>query len=466
VRDLLVVEDKASLRTMLRVTLERAGYAVDEAADGAEAVRVLETRRYLAVLCDLKLPGADGFQVLRAAREADPTVPVIMMTAFGTIEDAVRAMKDGAFDFLAKPVDTDHLLLLVERALGQRRLLLENLVLRREFEDRLGLPEIVGESAAIRATCADLQKVAATEATVLLLGESGTGKELFARALHHLGPRSGGPFVALNCAAIPEALLENELFGHEKGAYTGADRSRIGKIEMAGGGTLFLDEIGEMPVAMQGKLLRVLQERCYERIGGNATLEADVRVVAASNRDLESAIAAGDFRQDLYFRLSVFPLTIPPLRHRAEDIPLLAGRFLERFARDMNRPVRRLSDGALARLGAYPWPGNVRELQNCIERAVILCDGDTVAVEHLQLRPDAVAPEPTLSDLIAQGGTLPELGARATAAVERLRIRDVLRETGGNRSRAAAILGISTRTLFSRLRDLGLEEEAGAAGPA
>ncbi len=464
--DLLIVEDKSSLRTVLRKTLEAAGYSVEEAPDGDQALSLLARRRYLVVLCDLKLPGTDGFGVLQAALEADPAVPVILMTAYATIEDAVRAMKDGAYDFLAKPVDTDHLLLLVERSLAQRRLFLENLVLREEFAERIGLPRILGDSAAIREASLQLQKVAGTEATVLLLGESGTGKELFARAIHHLSPRSDGPFVALNCAAIPENLLENELFGHEKGAYTGADRLRLGKLEMAAGGTLFLDEIGEMPHGMQGKILRVLQERSFERVGGNLTQEADVRVVAATNRDLESEAAAGTFRQDLYFRLSVFPLTVPPLRHRRQDISLLARYYLERFAREMHRPVRDFEPEALERLSAYSWPGNVRELQNCIERAVILCDGERLGLAHLELRGGggAAASVLTIEEIAAQGGSLADVAARAAGAAERLRILAALEESGGNRAKAAETLQVSTRTLSSRLKELDLEADGEKLG--
>jgi DNA-binding NtrC family response regulator len=465
VHDLLVVEDKASLRAMLRKTLVGAGYRVDEAATGSDAVARLAQRRYLAVLCDLKLPGADGFEVLRAALDADPSVPVVLMTAYGTIEDAVRAMKAGAFDFLPKPVDTDHLLILVERALAQRRLRLENLLLKETFAERLGLPEIIGESAAIREAGQKLQKVAGTEATVLLLGESGTGKELFARALHELSPRRSAPFVPLNCAAIPEALLENELFGHERGAYTGADQARIGKLELAAGGTVFLDEIGELPLAMQGKLLRVLQERCFERVGGNATLDADVRVVAASNRDLEATSLRGEFRRDLYFRLSVFPLTVPPLRERREDIPLLATRFLERVGRDLHRGPLTLNAEAMAALRRYPWPGNVRELRNGIERAAILCETGTIGPEHLQLAP-VEDDDPSLRALVSQGGSLAEVAARAAAAAERLRIRDALRAAGGDRARAAEALQISARTLAARLRDLQLEAaDTGVGSP-
>ncbi len=465
--DLLIVEDKSSLRTVLRKTLEAADYTVEEAADGEQALSLLARRRYLAVLCDLKLPGADGFGVLQAALEADPAVPVILMTAYGTIEDAVRAMKEGAYDFLAKPVDTDHLLLLVERSLAQRRLFVENLVLREQYAERVGLPRILGDSPAIREASEQLQKVAGTDATVLLLGESGTGKELFARAIHQLSPRSGGPFVALNCAAIPENLLENELFGHEKGAYTGADRQRLGKLEMASGGTLFLDEIGEMPPGMQGKILRVLQERTFERVGGNVTLEAEVRLVAATNRDLEDATGRGEFREDLYFRLSVFPLTVPPLRHRRDDIPLLARYFLERYAREIHRPVRELHPDSLARLQDYAWPGNVRELQNCIERAVILCDGELLQPEHLHLRKRAASGALTVEEIASQGGSLAGVAARAAGEAERFRIRHALREAGGNKARAAKLLEVSTRTLSSRLKELGLEDaEVGEGTPA
>ena len=465
--DLLIVEDKSSLRTVLRKTLEAADYTVEEAADGEQALSLLSRRRYLAVLCDLKLPGADGFGVLQAALEADPAVPVILMTAYGTIEDAVRAMKEGAYDFLAKPVDTDHLLLLVERSLAQRRLFVENLVLREQYAERVGLPRILGDSPAIREASEQLQKVAGTDATVLLLGESGTGKELFARAIHQLSPRSGGPFVALNCAAIPENLLENELFGHEKGAYTGADRQRLGKLEMASGGTLFLDEIGEMPPGMQGKILRVLQERTFERVGGNVTLEAEVRLVAATNRDLEGAIGRGEFREDLYFRLSVFPLTVPPLRHRRDDIPLLARYFLERYAREIHRRVKDLHPDSLVRLQDYAWPGNVRELQNCIERAVILCDGDLLQPEHLHLRRRTAGEALTVEEIASQGGSLASVASRAAGEAERIRIRHALREAGGNKARAAKLLEVSTRTLSSRLKELGLEDErVGEGAPA
>src|ERR1700691_1207892 len=287
---LLLVEDKAELRAMLRKALERSGYAVDEAADGTSAVAKLRARRYLLVLSDLKLPGCSGLDVLRESKQADPTIPVILVTAFGSIEEAVTAMKEGAFDFIQKPVDLDHLNLLVQRAARQQEMLRENILLREEYAARYGFPRIVGEDASIRAVSQQIQRVAATDSTVLLLGESGTGKELFARAVHHLSPRRDLPFVALNCAAIPEGLVENELFGHERGAYTGAGARKIGKMDLAHHGTLFLDEIGDLPLAIQSMLLRVLEEKRFERVGGTQEIEVNVRILTATNKDLHAAI--------------------------------------------------------------------------------------------------------------------------------------------------------------------------------
>ena len=341
------------------------------------------------VLSDLRLPEGDGFGVLRAAKELDPELPVIVMTAFGSIQDAVAAMKEGALDFLAKPVDPDHLLLMVERALAQRRLATENMILKEELAQRRGAPQIVGEDPQLKQVSLALHRAAATDTTVLLEGESGTGKELFARALHALSPRADGPFVAINCAAIPETLLETELFGHEKGAFTGASARKPGKFELAHRGTLFLDEIGDLPLTLQAKILRALEEKRFERVGGTLPLQVDVRVVAATNRNLKAAVAARQYREDLYFRLSVFPITIPPLRERAERHPD-AGALLHRPLLPRSEQDSRwcLSPSAEQELLAYPWPGNVRELQNCIERAVILTEGDTI---------HAAPPEPVVS---------------------------------------------------------------------
>src|SRR5207248_1482431 len=315
------------------------------------------------------------------------TIPVILLTAFGSVEEAVTAMKEGAFDFLQKPVDLDHLKLLTKRAAHQQELLRENLLLREEFAARYGFPRIIGDHAAIREISQQIQKIAATDSTVLLLGESGTGKELFARAIHHLSTRRELPFVALNCAAIPEGLVENELFGHERGAFTGAGARKIGKMDLAHRGTLFLDEIGELPLAIQAKLLRVLEERTFERVGGTQSIDVDVRIVVATNRDLHKAVADKSFREDLYFRISTVPLTIPPLRDRGNDVLLLAEHFLEKFSREFGKPGARLSDDAKQRILDYRWPGNVRELQNAIERAVILSDGPLISADTLQLQP-------------------------------------------------------------------------------
>ncbi|MBZ5695028.1 MAG: sigma-54 dependent transcriptional regulator [Acidobacteriia bacterium] len=457
----LLVEDKAELRAMLRKALERAGYTVEEAPDGNAAIDKVRGRRYLFVLSDLKLPGHSGLDVLREARRVEPTLPVIIMTAYGSVEEAVTAMKEGAFDFIQKPVDLDHLKLLLERATRQQELLRENLLLREEYAERYGFPRIVGEHPAMKEASQMTQRVAATDSTVLLLGESGTGKELFARAIHHLSPRAAQPFVALNCAAIPEGLVENELFGHERGAYTGAGARKIGKLELAHRGTLFLDEIGELPLAIQSKLLRVLEERRFERVGGTQEIEANVRIVTATNKDLRAAVADKTFREDLYFRIAAVPITIPPLRDRGDDVLLLAEHFLERFKREFRKPALSLSEDARARLRTYPWPGNVRELQNTIERAAILVNGSEIGTEALQLP----APKPNRDDMpdgmleeqFLWEGPLEEVSQRAVTHVERFKIQNALRESKWNKTRAAEKLGVSYKTLLTKIRTLGLE---------
>jgi DNA-binding NtrC family response regulator len=457
----LLVEDKAELRAMLRKALERSGYAVDEAPDGNAAVDKVRSRRYMVVLTDLKLPGCSGLDVLREVRRADPTIPVILVTAYGSVEEAVTAMKEGAFDFIQKPVDLDHLKLLVERAARQQELLRENLLLREEYTARYGFPRLVGEHASMQQASQMVQRVAVTDSTALLLGESGTGKELFARAIHHLSPRQSQPFVALNCAAIPEGLVENELFGHERGAYTGAGSRKIGKLELAHRGTFFLDEIGDLPPAIQSKLLRVLEERCFERVGGTQSIEVDVRIIAATNKDLHAAIADKSFREDLYFRIAALPITIPPLRERGDDVILLAEHFLERYRREFRKPLLELTEDARAQLRTYPWPGNVRELQNTIERASILATGHAIDSTTLQLpapRPTAgQVPPGMVSEDFLWEGPLEEVSQRAVANVERFKIQNALRETKWNKTRAAEKLGVSYKTLLNKIRSLGLE---------
>jgi len=460
---ILLVEDKDSLRAMLRHALEAQGHTVVEARDQREAEAALQGGRPGVVLSDLRLPEGDGFGVLRAAKELDPEMPVIVMTAFGSIQDAVAAMKEGALDFLAKPVDPDYLLLMVERALSQRRLTTENLILKEELARRRGAPQIVGDDPKLKQVSVALHRAAATDTTVLLEGESGTGKELFARTLHALSPRADGPFVAINCAAIPETLLETELFGHEKGAFTGASARKPGKFELAHHGTLFLDEIGDLPLPLQAKILRALEEKRFERVGGTVPLQVDVRVVAATNRNLKAAVAARQYREDLYFRLSVFPITIPPLRERLDDITTLARYFIDRFCHDLNKKALILSPAAEQELCAYGWPGNVRELQNCIERAAILTEGETIHPRHLNLSfRDAAPPAADDEDRspwskIDLSGSLAEVTRRTLAEVERRKIELALKEGSGNRGRAAELLQVSYKTFLVKLKDYGLD---------
>jgi DNA-binding NtrC family response regulator len=457
----LLVEDKDSLRAMLRHALEAQGHAVLEARDEAEAVQQLHDARPAVVLTDLKLPNGDGFGVLRAAKELDPELQVVVMTAYGSIQDAVTAMREGAMDFLAKPVDPDHLLLMVERAISQRRMLADYILLKEEAAERRGAPRIIGDDPKLRHVLQQLHRAAATDATVLLEGESGTGKELFARGLHALSPRADGPFVAINCAAIPDTLLETELFGHEKGAFTGAVARKPGRFEMAHRGTLFLDEIGDLPIALQAKILRALEEKRFERVGGTQSLLVDVRVVAATNRNLKQRVAEREFREDLYFRLSVFPIQIPPLRERTQDVVILARHFVDRFCRDLNKKTLALTPAAFDELQAYSWPGNVRELQNCIERAVILCDADAIHPRHLNLsfrQPASAQPPASPWEQIDLSGTMNEALRRVTTEVERRKIDQALRDTAGNKQRAAEVLQISYKTLLQKLKEYGIAD--------
>jgi len=457
----LLVEDKDSLRAMLRLALEGQGHDVLEARDEAEARQLLAQTRPAVVLTDLKLPSGDGFGVMRAAKDIDPDLQVIVMTAYASIQDAVTAMKEGAMDFLAKPVDPDHLLLLVERAIAQRRILTENLLLKDELAERRGAPRIIGEHPLLKRVSQQLHRAAATDATVLLEGESGTGKELFARALHALSERADGPFVAINCAAIPETLLETELFGHEKGAFTGATSRKPGRFEIAHRGTLLLDEIGDLPLPLQAKILRALEEKQFERVGGTQTLRVDVRVVAATHRNLKQRVAERQFRDDLFFRLSVFPIQIPPLRERGGDIGVLARHFVDKFGRELNKPQLKLSPAAVEALCSYPWPGNVRELQNCIERAAILSEGDTIQLRNLNLTvPIAVQQDAASSvwDQLDLSGSLPEVLRRVTAEIERRKIQQALRDANADKARAADLLDINYKVLLHKVREYRLGE--------
>jgi len=455
VSDILLVEDKDSLRRVLRLTLENAGYSVTEAIDARAALNEIATSRHRLVLTDLRMPNGSGLDVLRSARAADADVPVIVMTAFGSIDEAVQAMKDGAHDFLQKPVDSNHLLLLVERALEQARLRTENILLREEWSRRYGFPRILGESETLKRAVGETQRVAQTEATVLLLGESGTGKELFARAVHHLSARRDNPFVAINCAAIPETLIENELFGHERGAFTGASERRQGKFELASGGTVFLDEIGELPLGVQGKLLRAIEEKVVDRIGGRAPVAVDVRVVAATNKDLKAAVENGEFRGDLFFRLAVFPIEVPPLRDRGDDIVLLAQHFASEIGRELRSREAQLSPEAIDALKQHHWPGNVRELENAIERACILSDTMMLQPADLGLGP-SLAREAESLEQIDLSGTLSDVAHRALRVVERKKILQALQANLGNKSKTAEDLGVSYKTLLNKIKEYAL----------
>ncbi|HSP05604.1 MAG TPA: sigma-54 dependent transcriptional regulator [Acidobacteriota bacterium] len=452
---ILLVEDRDSLREMFRKALEENGFAVEEARDGIEAVHKIKHERFLLILSDLRIPHLEGLEVLRVAKEADPDNVVILMTAYGSIEIAVDAMKNGAYDFLPKPVDIHHLLLLVRRVQLAQQLRYENILLKEEFSRKLGFPKIIGEAQVFRDVILAVQKAAPTDATVLITGESGTGKELFARAIHQLSPRKDAPFVAVNCAAIPEQLLENELFGHERGAFTGANARKLGKFEMAAGGSVFLDEIGEMTPPLQAKLLRVLQEKEFDRVGGTSPVQVDLRIIAATNRSLEQLVAAREFREDLFFRLSVFPIHIPPLRQRKKDIPLLAERFVEESSRELRRGKVRLSEAAIQKLTDYSWPGNVRELQNCLERAVILCDGPVITDREILTHQAPFAG--SIGDYLNLDGPLTDVRKRAADEAERLSVLRAWQDAGRNVEKAAESLGITSKTLAIKLKDLKAE---------
>lgn len=451
---ILIVEDRESMADMLKETLKVEGYRTIIAKDGPEGIKRLKEDRVDLVLTDLKLPKKGGIDILKAAKEENQLMPVIVMTAYGSVETAVLAMKEGAVDFITKPFDTDHLLMLVKRALETQRLMTENMLLKEEFSAHLGLPRIIGKSEKIVEVAQKIQKVAPSKTTVLILGASGTGKELFARAIHYLSPRREYPFVPINCAAIPRELLESELFGHERGSFTGADFKKVGKFELADKGTIFLDEIGEMDAALQAKLLRVLEGGELERVGGLKTIKIDVRIIAASNKDLEKAVSEKTFREDLFYRLNVFPVKIPLLRERTEDIPLLVDFFLNKYCTELKTPLKSISGDALEMLINYPWKGNVRELENTIERAIILCDGKMITPEHISLSPLPL--EASMKGL-PMDGTLEDTAKEALRIAETRRIIKALKETKGNKSRAAEVLQVSYKTLLTKIKEYNIE---------
>ncbi|MFZ5812841.1 MAG: sigma-54-dependent transcriptional regulator [Thermodesulfobacteriota bacterium] len=448
---ILVVDDDPGHLSMLTTVLSGWGYRVEGASGGAAALQALRERPRDLVITDVRMAGMDGIEVLRAVKDYNPAVPVLIMTAYSSVETAVEALKAGAYDYLIKPLDLDVLRLAMDRALDHLRLQTENRALKERLGREFESSEIIGQSPPMRELLDMAAMVAPTEATVLVVGESGTGKELVARAIHANSPRKNGPLVTVNCAALPETLLESELFGHEKGAFTGADRRREGRFMAADKGTIFLDEIGEMSPTTQAKLLRVIQEREIERVGGDRPIGVDVRIVAATNRDLKREVEEGRFREDLYYRLNVLVLSVPPLRDRRGDIPLLARHFLEKFARKNRKDIKEFSHGALEALVRYDWPGNVRELENAVERGVILAAGGYLTEREL---PPGVAtilaaqPSPAAG----QGTAVPDLAGQPLEDIEQRAILATLKETGGNKSEAARLLGITRATLHKKLK--------------
>lgn len=454
---ILVVDDEKQIRRILSVLLAEHGHEVREAESGTQALALQDEFQPNIVLLDLSLPGIDGLETLQKLLERDRRIDCIMMTAYGTIRSAVRAMRLGAFDYLSKPFDNDELLLTIDRALHMRRLDAELEDLRSELEARYGFNEIVGISPQMREVFRIMAKVAAVDATVLIAGESGTGKELVARAIHRRSRRAEGPFLAVNCSAIPNELIETEFFGHEKGAFTDARERRAGKFELASGGTIFLDEVGDLSLEAQAKLLRVLQEHEVTRVGGGSATHVDARVIAATNRDLERAVRRNEFREDLFWRVNVVTIKLPPLRERREDLPLLIDHLLDRFQRELKLAVKSISPEARSLLLQYEWPGNIRELENTLCRAIILCDGDVLMPADLPPRIRGELPDDSFSSSSDLDRLkLAEAVGQATERLEKMLIVSRLAQHRGNRTATAESLGISRKTLFNKMRDYNL----------
>jgi DNA-binding NtrC family response regulator len=447
---ILVVDDDQALRQSLREVLEAEGHEVTTAADGEHGLMRLKEQAFDLVLSDLSMPGMDGMELLKYVGREQPGCPCIIITGFGTINNAVTAMRYGAYDYFTKPVDPTELRLVVARALEHRRLKQENLQLKKQLHRRYGFANMVGNSEPIVRVFELIRKVADSGSNVLILGESGTGKELIAHAIHYNSPSREGPLIPVNCAAIPEELLESELFGHERGAFTHAVRTRIGRFEQANGGTIFLDEISEMSPGLQVKILRVLQDHSFERIGGVKTIRVDIRVIAATNRNLEEMVSQNKFREDLFYRLNVIPIRVPPLRERISDVPLLVQHFLEIFSRTKKKPLKRLSPEAQKLLQQYPWPGNVRELENLMERLVILSEGETIQVADLPEKFQRLNLPPSET-----AGDFPERGIHfndAVQAFERNLILKALRQSNWVKSQAAQLLQLNRTTLLEKMK--------------
>jgi DNA-binding NtrC family response regulator len=450
---ILVVDDEARLAEVLAAALFAHGLDAITAESAEAALGLLGTERVDLIISDLRMPGLSGRDLLHQVRQSRPDIPVIIMTAYASVRDAVDLVKEGAFDYIAKPFEIDDVYTTIERALRMQAVVHENQRLRDEISGKYRFDQLIGQSASFQAVLRQITDVCASRATVLMQGESGTGKELVARAIHFNSPRSNKPFVAVNCAAIPEGLLESELFGHAKGAFTGATAARDGRFTVADGGTLFLDEVGDMPLALQAKVLRVLQEQAFEPVGSNKTIKVDVRIVAATHKDLKEMATSGAFRDDLFYRLNVFPMSLPALRDRTEDIPLLAAHFLKQYADEMGKKLTGFTPAAETAMAAYAWPGNIRELQNCVERAVIVARAFAIDV-------------PDLPRYVFEGVTKetssPRIPSDLDGELERLEtefILEALRKTAGVQVKAAALLGISERSLWHRVKKLGIKIE-------
>jgi two-component system response regulator PilR (NtrC family) len=456
VEKILIVDDERSMREVLSIMLKRAGYAVSVAADGEEAVAQIGKEIFDLVITDLKMPKVGGLEVLKAVKESSPETVVLVITAFASTESAVEAMKRGAYDYLTKPFQVDEVQLIIRNALEKRRLTTENILLKREMASQSSFAQLIGQSEAMQKVFEMVRRVADSRSNVLICGESGTGKELVARAIHYNSARSRMPFVSVNCSALPEPLLESELFGHMKGSFTGAVANKAGLFEVANGGTIFLDEIGETTPATQVKLLRVIQEREFRRVGGIKSVQVDVRIVAATNKDLEKAVAEGSFREDLYYRLDVIPIQLPPLRLRTGDIPLLAQHFLERFSKASGRPVPTLSQEAMHALLEHEWRGNVRELENLIERVVAFASGSVISDEEIRgwlHRPPTAPPSAMPTDLPPEGLDLEELINR----IEKELLLKALERARWVKKKAAKLLKLNARSFRYRLEKYAIK---------
>ncbi len=450
---ILVVEDNKSMREMLENILTEKKYSVKSSDDVSTALLLLKKEHFSVIISDLQLPDMDGLSFFKRVKNFK--IPFIILTAYGSVEKAVKAIREGAFDFISKPVDPDYLFIMIEKAIESTRILRENIILKEAYSSTIGKSQIIGNSPSIINEAEKIKHVAVTNTPVLLLGESGTGKELFARAIHNLSPRKDNPFITINSASIPENLLENELFGHEKGSYTDAYLSQLGKLELAQGGTFFLDEIGDLSTNLQGKILRVIEEKKINRIGSNQEVDLDIRFIFATNKNLEKEIAQSRFRKDLYFRINAFPVKLPPLRERGNDIILLSQYFIKKFSIEMKKGEMTISEKAKNKLFSYSWPGNVRELQNTIERALIISEDNEITYKDIILPDKSI----NIAEDFNFNGNLKQVTLRAIKIIEKIKIEDVLNQVNFNKTKAAEILEISYKTLLDKVKEYGISSE-------